>query len=198
MTDRLYYTDAYLHDFDAKVEGVSESPVGRTAVILDQTAFYPSSGGQVFDTGWLEIAEEGRKPSRVRVIEVMDQEDGSIAHVLENAPPIEKGSRVHGVVDAERRRDHMQQHSGQHVLSAAFLRLFEMSTVSFHMGEEACSIDLDARSLTAEQVRAAEDLANDVVSQDREVRIRFVSLAEAQTLGRAKDTSGAARATSPD
>lgn len=135
MTSRLYYTDSFLYDFDAAVCEVV--PGARPAVVLDQTAFYPTSGGQVFDTGYLEA--NGQK---LRVTEVTENEQGTILHYVDPAAGLAPGTRVRGTIDAARRRDHMQQHSGQHVLSAAFVRLFEMPTVSFHMGEESCTIDL--------------------------------------------------------
>jgi alanyl-tRNA synthetase len=173
---RLYYTDSFLTEFDAQVVDLVTAP--RPAFVLDRTAFYPTSGGQVFDTGWLEA-----NGARLRVVEVAEQGD-RILHYLEAAPAdLAVGASVHGTIDLPRRRDHMQQHSGQHVLSAAFLRLFEMPTVSFHMGEEACTIDLDTKSATAEQVERAEDLANQVVMENRPVEIRFVSLEEARGLG---------------
>ena len=173
---RLYYTDSFLSEFDAQVSEVLAAP--RPAVILDRTAFYPTSGGQVFDTGWLEA-----QGARMRVVEVAEQAD-RILHYLESVPAgLAPGAQVHGAIDLPRRRDHMQQHSGQHVLSAAFLRLFEMPTVSFHMGDEVCTIDLETKSATAEQIDAAEDLANQVVMEDRPVEIRFVSLEEARGLG---------------
>jgi len=179
MTERLYYHDSFLHEFDAEVlDVVSAPPNSRPAVILDRTAFYPTSGGQVFDTGWIILESE-----KQRVTEVAEKEDGTILHILEDAAEIHRGSRVHGLIDMDRRRDHMQQHSGQHVLSAAFVRLFNMPTVSFHMGEDYCSIDLDTKALTSEHVSAAEALANDVVTQDRPVGIRFVTQEEAQGLG---------------
>jgi alanyl-tRNA synthetase len=183
MTERLYYRDSFLYEFDAEVLDLSASDSdSRPALILDRTAFYPTSGGQVFDTGWIR-PDEADASNRVRVAEVTDREDGQILHILENAGSIRKGSRIHGLIDVERRRDHMQQHSGQHVLSAAFVRLFNLPTVSFHMGAEACSIDLDTRNLSTAQVEAAEELANDVVIQNRAVRIRFVTQEEALGLG---------------
>ena len=173
---RLYYTDSFLSEFDAQVSEVLAAP--RPAVILDRTAFYPTSGGQVFDTGWLEA-----QGARMRVVEVAER-DESILHYLEAVPAgLKPGTQVRGAIDLSRRRDHMQQHSGQHVLSAAFLRLFEMPTVSFHMGDEVCTIDLETKSATAEQIDAGEDLANQVVMEDRPVEIRFVSLEEARGLG---------------
>jgi len=175
MTEHLYYHDSFLYEFDAEVAGVSNSP---PAIILDRTAFYPTSGGQVFDTGWIVAGD-----NKVRVAEVAEKDDGTILHLLEGPAAIETGSRIRGLIDVDRRRDHMQQHSGQHVLSAAFVRLFNLPTVSFHMGDESCSIDLDTKSLTMQQVEAAETLANDIVMQDRTVGVRFVTLEEAQGLG---------------
>jgi alanyl-tRNA synthetase len=177
MTDRLYYDDSFLYDFDAEVRSVVENP--RPAVILDRTAFYPTSGGQIHDTGWLVSAD-----AKFRVTEVADMEDGHVVHYLE-APlkDVRPGSRVHGEIDAARRRDHMQQHSAQHVLSAAFVRLFDMPTVSFHMADDYCSIDLDTPSLSKEQAESAERLANEIVLENRSVDIRFVTRDEAANLG---------------
>jgi alanyl-tRNA synthetase len=177
MTDRLYYQDSFLYNFDAAVHSVAETP--RPAVILDRTAFYPTSGGQTHDTGWLVSAE-----AKFRVTEVADTEDGHVVHYLE-APlkDVQPGARVRGEIDAGRRRDHMQQHSAQHVLSAAFVRLFNMPTVSFHMADEYCSIDLDAPSLSKGQVESAERLANEIVLGNRSVDVRFVTRDEAATLG---------------
>jgi alanyl-tRNA synthetase len=177
-TEHLYYHDSFLYEFEAKVVEVISAP--RPALVLDRTAFYPTSGGQLFDTGSVALPQAG---GALPVIEVEEREDGAILHVLERAPALEKGTRLRGVVDSGRRVDHMQQHSGQHVLSAAFVRLFAMPTVSFHMGADYCSIDLDTKTLSAEQVQAAEALANDVVTESREVDIRFVSQEEARALG---------------
>ncbi len=181
MTQRLYYHDAFLYDFEAEVCEVAAASGGerRVGVVLDRTAFYPTSGGQVYDTGWLATAGE----QRLRVVEVSEREDRRVVHYLDASGPLEAGARVKGVVDAGRRRDHMQQHSGQHVLSAAFVRLFQMPTASFHMGEEYCSIDLATDALGAEQVVAAERLANEVIAENREVAVRFVTRSEAESLG---------------
>ncbi len=182
MTERLYYHDSFLHDFDAEVVDAVESP--RPGLVLDRTAFYPTSGGQVFDTGWIDAGE-----TKLRVAEVAELEDGRVVHyldALEHALPkgaIQHGARVYGHVDEMRRRDHMQQHSGQHVLSAAFVRLYKMPTVSFHMGEDYCSIDLDTPNLTKEQLASAERLANDIAIENREVQVRFVTREEAEKLG---------------
>jgi alanyl-tRNA synthetase len=182
MTDRLYYDDSFLYDFDAEVRSVVETQ--RPAVILDRTAFYPTSGGQVHDTGWLVVGDE-----KHRVTEVVDAEDGRVVHYLD-APlkDAQPGTRVRGEIDAARRRDHMQQHSAQHVLSAAFVRLFNMPTVSFHMTDDYCSIDLQiddlaTPSLSKDQVESAERLTNEIVLENRLVDIRFVTRDEAAKLG---------------
>ena len=157
-----------------------ESAGDGSTVYLDRTAFYPTSGGQVFDTGWI-TSDAG---SKLRVMEVADAEDGRVVHYLE-APvkDFKPGTRVRGQIDAVRRRDHMQQHSGQHVLSAAFIRLYNMPTVSFHMADDYCSIDLDTPALTKEQIESAERLANEIILEDRAVDIRFVTRDEAGKLG---------------
>jgi alanyl-tRNA synthetase len=185
MTERLYYDDSFLYEFDAQVTEVVPAVQGdaRSAVILDRTAFYPTSGGQVFDTGWIAQADEPGDSVGCAVIDVADREDGTILHIVSETAPFSRGMRVHGKVDSTRRLDHVQQHSGQHVLSAAFLRLFDAPTVSFHMGEESCTIDLDTKELASEQVRAAEQLANEIILQDLPVGIRYVSQEDAQQLG---------------
>ncbi len=118
------------------------------------------------------------------MVEVADSEDGRVIHYLE-APlkAAAPGTRVHGKVDALRRRDHMQQHSGQHVLSAAFIRLFNLPTVSFHMADDYCSIDLDTPTLTKDQIETAERSANEIILENHLVDIRFVSREEAGKLG---------------
>ena len=177
MTDRLYYHDSFLYNFEAEVQELPGA--GRPAVILDRTAFYPTSGGQVHDTGWIVSRDQ-----KLRVTEVADTEDGRVVHYLE-APlkDLQPGSRVHGQIDAARRRDHMQQHSGQHVLSAAFVRLFNMPTVSFHMADDYCSIDLDTPTLTMTHIEEAERLANEIILENRPVDVRFVTRDEAEKLG---------------
>ena len=182
MTDRLYYRDSFLYEFDAEVLDTlpASNSDPRTAIVLDRTAFYPTSGGQIFDTGAIVLAGTN---SSVRIAEVVEHDDGTILHILQESPRVPKGSRVRGLIDPERRRDHMQQHSGQHVLSAAFVRLFDMPTVSFHMGADYCSIDLDTKGLNLQQLEAAEALANEVIQENRPVETRFVTQGEARGLG---------------
>ena len=184
MTERLYYHDPFLYEFEGEITDVVPAAEinGRHGVFLDRTAFYPTSGGQVHDTGWISSAS-GSASTRLRVTEVAEAEDGRVVHYIEADKPPERGTRIRGLIDPARRRDHMQQHSGQHVLSAAFVRLFNMPTVSFHMGDDACSIDLDTPLLTAQQVEEAELLANQIVQENRPVEIKFVTQEEAQNLG---------------
>lgn len=174
MTHRLYYTDALQTTFEATV--LTSAMVGdRAQVVLDTTAFYPTSGGQPFDLGTLG----GRA-----VLDVVDGDDGLITHVLEAA--LEPGTTVTGTIDWARRFDHMQQHTGQHILSAAFERTCAARTESFHLGASTCTIDL-AREVSPAEIASAETLACDIVFEDRPVRVRFVSESEAAALPLRKD-----------
>jgi alanyl-tRNA synthetase len=185
MTERLYYHDSFLHEFEGEVtEVVPAAGINaRHGVYLDRTAFYPSSGGQLHDTGWIIPAGESSAAAGMRVAEVAETEDGRIIHYIEADKAPERGLRVRGSIDPARRHDHMQQHSGQHVLSAAFIKLFNMPTVSFHMGDDACSIDLDTPTLKPEQVEQAEALANQIVQEDRAVEVRYATQEAAPSLG---------------
>src|SRR6478735_8935172 len=168
MTSRIYYADPACREFDAVVTAAT-SHEGQPAVVLDRTAFYPTSGGQPFDVGAL---------GPVRVVDVIDSDD-AVLHVLD--APLSAGTTVHGSIDCDRRFDHMQQHTGQHILSAAFDRLAANRTVSFHMGAELSSIDL-AREASWSEIDAAMEAANRVIWEDRPVSIRFASDAEAERL----------------
>jgi alanyl-tRNA synthetase len=174
VTERLYYTDPYLREFDAVVvERTSHD--GRPALVLDRTAFYPSSGGQPYDTGLL---------AESRVLDVIDREDGGIVHVMDRDL---SSSSVHGTIDWERRFDHMQQHTGQHVLSAAFDRAAGARTESVHLGVEYSTIDL-GREVSSAEIDRAEDQANRVVWEDRPVTIRFASAEEVAALPLRKES----------
>jgi len=184
MTERLYYNNSFLLNFTASVVNAEPTLDGRVSIVLDRTAFYPTSGGQVFDTGWMEIEAGNGHAPKLRVVEVSEQDDGTIRHLVEHGDlGLLQQSRIRGFIDAARRRDHMQQHTGQHVLSAAFIALFEMPTVSFHMGDESCTIDLDTKTLTPEQVRRAEAYANEILAEDRPVEIKYATAEEAKAMG---------------
>jgi alanyl-tRNA synthetase len=162
MTHRLYYTDSYLRDFAAFVTDRSND---SCRIYLDQTAFYPTSGGQPFDTGQL---------GEVQVNDVIDEGD-RIAHVL--AAPL-TDDRITGRVDWVRRFDHMQQHTGQHLLSAVLADMLGHETVSVHFGGESSTVDLDAGSLNPEDVQRVEEKANEIIVQNRPVEITFEAAPE--------------------
>ncbi len=193
MTERLYYTDAYLRVFTARV--VAIEPAGewgaRPGVILDRTAFYPTSGGQPHDTGTL-----GGAP----VLDVVEV-NGSIVHIVAGrdevppaSSPIVPGAAVEGTADWASRFDHMQQHSGQHVLSAIFSRVLGAETVSVHL-DGSSTLDLAISSLEPGAARRVEDEANRVIFDNRPVTVRFVSEAEAVQMGlrRSPQRSGTIR-----
>jgi alanyl-tRNA synthetase len=177
VTDRLYYTDAYLTAFDAAV--VARADGGRR-VYLDRTAFYPSSGGQPFDTGRLGGAE---------VVDVVEEGD-RIAHLL--ASPVE-GDRLEGRIDWPRRFDHMQQHTGQHLLSAVIAERFGLATVSVHFGRESSTLDLDTDALSHDRVGEAEALANAAVTENRPIGVSFEAAGATTGLRKATDRQGTLR-----
>ncbi len=157
MTDRLYYTDSYLREFHARVAGREGD-----LLFLDRTAFYPTSGGQPFDTGIV---------AGVNVLEVID--DGErIGHRMAG-PVAADEDEVECAIDWRRRFDHMQQHTGQHLLSAVFVELLGAPTVSFHLGQESSTIDLELAKLDEEGIRAVEKRANEVVFENRPVTVSF-------------------------
>lgn len=159
MTERLYYDKAYLRVFVARV--LERRTVdGRPALVLDRSAFYPTSGGQQHDTGTL---------NDVAVVDVEVAADGAVLHLLAEPLP-EAVEEVIGAIDWPRRFDHMQQHSGQHLLSQAFYQTTGHETVSVHFGDELCTVDLAGDDLTGAQVAAVEDHANAIVWEDREIR----------------------------
>jgi len=173
-TERLYYADCYLREFEARVVRSEPVPNGFK-VYLDRTAFYPASGGQPTDSGTLAGLE---------VVEVIDEGE-EIAHLLRQAPPAEL---VSGKIAWARRFDHMQQHTGQHILSAACEKVGGYKTVSFHLGEESSSIDLDSDRLGERQLAEAEDAANQVLFENRPVRITFQQAGEASRMDLRKPT----------
>jgi alanyl-tRNA synthetase len=159
VTERLYYHDSFLKNFDANV--VRCEPDGdRWKVTLDRSGFYPTSGGQPHDLGTI---------GGVQVVEVVDAEK-HVAHYTSAEVPV---GPTQAKIDWPRRFDHMQQHTGQHLLSAAFIEFFQLQTVSFHLGEEICTIDLKSQSLTQAQLDEAERRTNEIIFEDRVVEIRF-------------------------
>jgi len=203
MTERLYYQNSFLFNFTAEARELRELADGRRALVLDSTAFYPSGGGQPCDTGWLEVqAQQGAgdlmvssdlanppDAPKLRVTEVFEEgAGGEVLHVVDSLPgaldaPLTVPLRVRGFLDVERRQDHMQQHSGQHVLSAAFRKLWAAPTLSFCLGEQLCMVELGGAGLSASQIEQAEQLANQFVWEDRQVLMHEVSAEQAEKLG---------------
>ena len=176
-TRRLYYEDSHLIEFEATVVDQTERVSDWTAVTLDQTAFYPTGGGQPSDTGTLD----GKT-----VVECIDNEDEGVLHVIKGRAP-EIGAKVRGRVDWSRRLDHMQQHTGQHILSQAFVTLLKAPTRSFRVLEESCEIDVDLANPSNEVIERAVELANNVIWEDRTITIRNVTSEEAAQLPLRKD-----------
>ncbi len=174
MSARAYYADAYTTRFQADVVEAAEVD-GRPAVRLSSTYFYPTSGGQPHDTGQLR---QGDRLARVLDVIVREADD-AVLHLLD--APLRLG-QVTAELDWPRRFDHMQHHTGQHILSQAFIRAAEAETIGFHLSRQSVTIDLDRADLSSDEVRAAESLANEVIEQNRTVRARQVALAEAATL----------------
>ncbi|HEX4066768.1 MAG TPA: DHHA1 domain-containing protein [Acidobacteriaceae bacterium] len=184
LPERLYYNDAFLRSFPAVVADVRElsRAEGESLwqIALDRTAFYPTSGGQPFDTGSLHAVSRGGAPLEIPVESVEEDEDGQVWHFVRK--PLAAGASVEGRVDWQRRFDHMQQHTGQHLLSAVFLRELKAPTVSFHLGESASTIDLASASIAHHSLERIERLANEVIAEDRPVTIHYLSRAEAESL----------------
>ena len=179
QTERLYYDDSHLVEFEARVIEVSERVSGWTAITLDRTAFYPTGGGQPSDTGTL---------NGTRVVECIDNEELGVLHVVQGRAP-EVGTTVKGRIDWPRRLDHMQQHTGQHILSAAFVKLFKAPTRSFRVLEQACEIDVELANPSSEIIERAVELANNVVWEDRAITIKDVTPEEAVDLPLRKEPS---------
>ena len=184
MTNRLYYTDAYRTEFTANV--IDRSQDGRR-IYLDETAFYPTSGGQPHDVGTL---------GGIHVIDVIDEDD-RIAHVLES-PLAPTPAPLHGMIDWSRRFDHMQQHTGQHLLSAVFEDLFGSKTISVHFGEDYSTLDVDAELVTRDEMIAAEQRANEIVAEARPVHMTFEDATAATDLRKPSDRPGTLRVVTID
>lgn len=180
-TERLYYDDSHLIEFDARVTDKTDRVSGWTAVTLDRTAFYPTGGGQPSDTGTL---------AGERVLECIDAEDNGVLHVIQGRAP-EVGTTVTGRIDWPRRLDHIQQHTGQHILSQAFVTLFNAPTRGFRVLHDSCEIDVELTNPTNELIERAVELANNVVWEDRQITIKSVTAAEAARLPLRKESSRA-------
>lgn len=185
MTERLYYTDAYLRSFDAHVVALEDD--GRR-VRLDRSAFYPTSGGQPHDHGVL---------AGVAVEDVLDETE-HVTHVMREPLCIAPGDAVRGEIAWDRRFDHMQQHTGQHLLSALFADLCGWNTLSVHFGPEVSTLDLGTADVSAEQLRTIEHRANAIIVEGRPVSVTFEDAASVGGLRKAPDRGGVLRIVSID
>lgn len=173
--EKLYYDDPYIHTFQANIFEKATDENG-IYLVLDKTAFYPTGGGQPHDIGTL---------NDIAVVNV-EEVNGEIRHYIE--APID-ATEVTGIVNWARRFDHMQQHAGQHILSAAFDSLYGYKTVSFHLGTETCTIDLDVTSLTKKEVSNVEDKANEIILENRPIETKWVTEDELEQYSLRKDLS---------
>ena len=183
-SERLYYSDSFLRTFAGAVANARERADGNGEPIwqlaLNHSVFYPASGGQPFDTGALTATSPDGTLQKVPVEQVEEDENGTVWHFVRRALPV--GAVVEGQIDWERRFDHMQQHTGQHLLSAVFWRELQAPTFSFHLGENTSTIDLAGGPLAQPSLQRVEQIANEIIGEDRPVTIRTVSRGEAEEM----------------
>lgn len=177
MQAKLYYQDAYIQTFSARILKQESDENGKNYVVINQTAFYPTGGGQPHDTG--QVAD--------RAVLNVEEVNGEIRHYLEE-PIVQAESNVSCTIDWDRRFDNMQQHAGQHILSAAFDHLYSYKTVGFHMGAENLTIDLETEELTKEEAGKAEELANKIILENRPIEIKWVTEEELSQYALRKET----------
>ena len=163
MNKRLYYKDPYLKEFKGKILEKTRID-GKPAIVLDNTCFYPTSGGQPNDLGYIQ---------NMPIVDVIEDKE-KIIHILKEDIEEKCEDTIIGKIDWKRRFDHMQQHSGQHILSAAFEKLWDADTVSFNLGDEICSIDIMKDNITSEEIKKVEELANDIVLKNMPIEVYFV------------------------
>src|SRR5580698_8160483 len=184
MTDRLYYRDSFARTFSAHVTDIREASradgVSVWQIALNQTAFYPTSGGQPHDMGTLRATSRNGAVLEIPVEGVEEDETGQLWHFTRK--PLLAGAAVEGEIDWTRRLDHIQQHSGQHLLSAVFARELHAPTVSFHLGEASSTIDIAVESLAHHSLERVEHIANELIAEDRAVTMRTVDRSEADSL----------------
>jgi alanyl-tRNA synthetase len=184
MTERLYYDDPFLQDFSAQVVDIREASradgISIWQIALDRSAFYPTSGGQPFDTGTLSATSRNGATLEAMVESVEEDSQGQIWHFTRK--PLLSGTLVQGSIHWPRRLDHMQQHSGQHLLSAVFARELDAQTVSFHLGDSASTIDLSTGPIAQHSLERVEHIANEIIAEDRAVSIRTVERDKAESL----------------
>jgi alanyl-tRNA synthetase len=183
-SERLYYSDSFLRTFTGTVTDVRELADSRGEPVwqlsLDRSAFYPTSGGQPFDTGQLSATLPDGTALKLPVEQVEEDEQAAVWHFVRK--PLPAGAHVEGQIDWERRFDHMQQHTGQHLLSAVFWRRLQAPTISFHLGESTSTIDLAGGPMAHESLEQVERIVNEIIAEDRPITTRLVSRGEAEVM----------------
>ncbi|MCT2536948.1 alanyl-tRNA editing protein [Aquibacillus koreensis] len=177
MTEKLYYHDAYKREFSTKIWYQKKDQTGRWYVVLERTIFYPTGGGQPHDTGVI---------NGVSITDV-EEVEGEIRHYVET--PLDLQSECYGSIDWDRRFDHMQQHAGQHMLSAAFEDIYNYKTVGFHLGQDICSIDLETSDLLNHEVNYVEDIVNDLILENRVIESKWITEEEIMNYSLRKELS---------
>lgn len=167
MTEKLYYQDVYQKDFTAQGLYQKQDEAGNWFVVLSETTFYPTGGGQPHDTGTLNG----------ELVTNVEEVDGEIRHYVEKK--LDQIEEIKGIIDWNRRFNHMQQHSGQHILTAAFVELFGFETVSFHLGQETATIDITTNALTEDILQKVEQRANEIILENRPIETTWVTKEEA-------------------
>lgn len=177
---RLYYNDSYISAFKGQIADLY-SDKDNLHLILDKTGFYPSSGGQPCDYGTIE---------GLPVIDVFEREDGEIVHVISpcEGHKLKTGMDINCTIDRERRFDHMQQHTGQHMLSQCFFKLYNLKTVGFHLGKDFSTIDLNISDLSEEKLFSGEVYANKIVFENRPVYIKYMDKEDINENGLRKES----------
>ncbi|MGO4889888.1 alanyl-tRNA editing protein [Anaerobacillus sp. MEB173] len=178
-TEKLYYHDQYIRTFSTKLLKQDKDEGGHNYVVLKKTAFYPTGGGQPHDIGTLQD---------VSVINV-EEVKGEIRHIINQPLNVDDDDELVGIIDWERRFDHMQQHAGQHILSAIFENFYGYKTVSFHLGKEVCTIDLTTANLTEDEAVHVESKANEIILENRPIETKWVTEAELSNYSLRKELS---------
>jgi alanyl-tRNA synthetase len=184
MSERLYLSDSFLRTFTGAVTGLRKAADSNGELVwqlaLDRTAFYPESGGQPFDTGRLIARSRDGALQMVPVERVEEDDEGEVWHFVRE--PLAVATDVEGEINWERRFDHMQQHSGQHLLSAIFWQELQAPTISFHLGESTSTIDLSGDLIAPKSLERVERIANEMIGEGRPVTSEYVSRSEAEAM----------------
>ncbi len=169
MTEKLYYDDQYLKEFDAVVLSCKKAENGKYNILLDKTVFFPEGGGQDADSGFLNEI----------FVEYVFEENGDIFHICNS--PLKEGEAVHGKIDFDKRFLLMQKHSGEHVFSGVIHSLYGLENVGFHMGHECITVDFD-KMLSAEEIKKAEEITNRIIWENRKITSSFPTREEAEKI----------------